>query len=122
MNNQEILTKAIEKAIARGWESEFSGYETLEVQLPVASYMILVQFEGTYDGGERWVRRVNYEAIIYSHDFAKDLWPEQYGVSGSVDPRAVSLSTARPLLPTWQTHLMEMVIADDPIKYLGEHI
>lgn len=46
--------------------------------------------------------KIRYYDIIYNHDFAKALWGE------------------KPL--GWRYHLQMMVVADDPIEYLGEHL
>jgi hypothetical protein len=52
------------------------------------------------------------EQLIYNHDFARALWgkeaPNNYCKTAGVD--------------MWQYHLQQMVVADDPIAYLGEHI
>ena len=52
------------------------------------------------------------EQLIYNHDFARALWgkeaPNDYCKIAGVD--------------MWQFHLQQMVVADDPIAYLGEHI
>ena len=52
------------------------------------------------------------EQLIYNHDFARALWgkeaPNNYCKMTGVD--------------MWQFHLQQMVVADDPIAYLGEHI
>jgi len=54
-------------------------------------------------------------SIIFNHDFAKSLWP------GNIlfDEGGVKVVTKEPL---WKHHLMMMVIAEDPIEYLGAHI
>lgn len=52
------------------------------------------------------------EQLIYNHDFARALWgkeaPSNYCKMTGVD--------------MWQYHLQQMVIAEDPIAYLSEHI
>lgn len=50
----------------------------------------------------------NWRNIIFNHDFAKALW-------GGMPINQF------PLL-AWEFHLQQMVIADDPIRYLGEHL
>jgi hypothetical protein len=102
MSNQKILEKAIKKAIDGGYKT---GNEWLKI------------LSNTND--EVFMLNQAY-SLIFNHAFAKALWPTE--ASGSVDPRATSPSTAKPLIPTWQARLMEMVIADDPIKYLGENV
>lgn len=46
--------------------------------------------------------------LIFQHDFAKALWPLEYNKVTDTDP--------------WDWHLQQMVIAEDPIKYLGENL
>ncbi len=101
-NSQQILEKAIQKAMDNGWRSPLPRAEML------ASYI---------DGGDDYYQ---LEPLIYNHDFAKALWGEEpaYGWSGDVVPKKPD-ETAEPL---WQYHLQRMVIADDPIEYLGENI
>jgi hypothetical protein len=50
------------------------------------------------------------EQLIYSHDFARALWGE-----GPADQDL-------PAMYKSEEHLMQMVIAKDPIAYLAEHI
>lgn len=78
MTNQEILTKAIEKAMQSG--------------------------------------QISAEELIFNHDFAKALWP-----GWDLTPENAKL-IGKPPRPVFHRYLQEMVIADDPIKYLGEHL
>jgi hypothetical protein len=97
INRQEVLEKAISKAIAGGWRNEYTvtdedGTHFLGVTsstIPMHSY-----------------------PIIFNHDFAKALWGEE-SPSYLMDLLAT---------PAWKLHLSQMVIADDPIAYLGENI
>lgn len=107
-DNQQILEKAIEKAIANGWESFTSGIKSIDYRQGMIERNILVTIHASdYDVTIMY----NLEAIIFSHDFAKALWGEHllaqaYGAGSYI----------------WEMHLQQMVIADDPIKYLGETI
>lgn len=120
--NQEILTKAIEKAIAGGWNK--FGKKT-------ADWRVLDnEADNTFPGYEikftdkkyHWFCTSN--DIIFNHDFAKTLWghelyvwkeePEDYNNDQSPSHDVYRLG--------WQYHLQQMVVADDPIKYLGENI
>lgn len=120
MSHEEVLVSAVEKATARGWEFDnldkwhWSAIKETDTVMNNWYYFLI-----TYQNYEKFI---DAERIMYDHDFAKALWPDGYGVSGTVDPRVVSIATAKPLIPLWQRHLMEMVIANDPIKYLGENI
>lgn len=99
MTNQEILEKAITKAIAGGWKPE-----PLQQQLSAA--------------GIAAIYTPMSQMLIFNHDFAKSLWGE----------RETAINQATPLFNPivlnegWQWHLQRMVIAPDPIQYLGEHL
>lgn len=105
MMNVEILTKAIEKAIAGGWVRKRPlpnlgpdnlAYDALKFGIPYAN------------------------TIIFNHDFAKALWGEDTRkITVTLDTHNVrqEVKTAY-----WQYHLQQMVIAEDPIEYLGSTI
>lgn len=100
MTDQEILTKAIEKAMANGFSIPLVRDITPEL------YM-------------RWlIQGVNSYQLIYNHDFAKALWGEEIV---TIDPQRnnqyIIAKSYR-----WHYHLQQMVIADDPIEYLGKNI
>lgn len=112
-NSQEILTKAIEKAIAGGY-TEYNGETSL-----------YRHYGGDWDSVASIMAEGNVhdvEHIIYNHDFAKALWGEDIiewwgGEERMVKPDDLVIGT-----PKWQYHLQQMVIVDDPIKYLGENL
>lgn len=65
------------------------------------------------------------ETVIFNHDFAKALWGARWDedrgckVHASVhSPDSMGDDYQDP----WEYHLQQMVIADDPIKYLGENL
>jgi len=82
MSNEEILKKAIVKAIKNGYDKSL---------LPWCQ-----------ECGEDWIR------MIFSHDFAKAFWGVE--VTGTRGWRA------------WAYHLREMVIEEEPIKYLEKFL
>lgn len=96
MTNQQILEKAIQKAIDGGWKFY------AEVVANKAS--VIAQ-------GEFYQYQYPHTWIIFNHDFAKALWGEKTTEEWDAW-----------MIPDWQYHLMQMVIATDPIKYLGEHL
>jgi hypothetical protein len=115
MNNQETLEKAIQKAIDGGWQVPdwAQGPQHLASTLLVQS---------------------SAYTIIFNHDFARALWGDFVEEKRWIPEREVT----RPLdnityvrsghyqtvgsKRNWKHHLQQMVIADDPIKYLGEHL
>lgn len=123
MTHQQILAKAIQKAINNGWNDsndllKNGGYDPVEK----AWY---------YDE-----KVCDLEKVIFNHDFAKALWSNywycqshEHGLHWS--KRRVKDFTKGELAEMdricapyriWQYHLQEMVISDEPIQYLGEHI
>jgi hypothetical protein len=89
MSNQEILEKAIKKAIDGGWQPD-----------PDDMY---------------YKNEFEYPMIIFRHSFTKALWGD--GQMGKLPKHGLRVGVSG-----WQMHLQQMVIADDPIKYLGDNI
>jgi hypothetical protein len=134
--NQEILEKAIQKAIDGGWRADAVGMVTI---IPVG-----------------WMQHDHYKGIIFNHDFAKALWGDSIAKSKChaaplfQEPRLKDKPLTKPYVQYkdkqkqaitqrlycteckeangftstigWKTNLQQMVIADDPIKYLWEHL
>ncbi len=109
MANQEILTKAIQKAIDGGWKNE----EMYSFDSRVGSGLFNPGI-GEYGGHE------HESVLIFNHDFAKALWGEP---TDTMTVQNNNLNVKQLVdMNGWQYHLQQMVIADDPIKYLGENI
>jgi len=108
MSKEEILTKAIEKAIANGldWNKLLGGTKGYTEHIDPRFYL-----DGWSVGAVYW--------LIFNHDFAKALWGDGWMPALEDIANGYPESEAQ---PDWQYHLQQMVIADDPIKYLGEHI
>ena len=105
VRNEEILTKAIEKASSNGFEAlELDADIWGEISTPEHQQILL--FETPHSA----------YAIIYDHDFAKALWGTQNHVYSI---GAIRKGTIK---QDWKHHLQMMVVADDPITYLGEHL
>lgn len=110
MTNEQILTKAIEKAITGGWKIEDFRYGG---EMSVES----VYYWFDDDHGD-----LSVNDVIWRHDFAKALWGEELiewweGKMRKINPEDEVIGSK-----AWQWHLRQMVIADDPIKYLGENL
>ena len=123
MSNQEILEKAIQKAIDGGW--------TVGRQIKFEKSMGWVQVgdgpeepEVTENGvTARMTQLLGETDILYDKGFAKALWKDI-----DFDPTDTDLwegdgyTSASFLGEAWQFHIQNMVIADDPIEYLGENL
>ena len=111
MSNEQILTKAIEQAIANGWRPHaMTTGDPWEVQGMITLNLV--------SNGHIIADHMH---LLYSHSFAKALWG---------DKPLPRITVVLPALPdgaivsvkAWQLHLQQMVIADDPIAYLGDNL
>jgi phosphatidylserine/phosphatidylglycerophosphate/cardiolipin synthase-like enzyme len=67
----------------------------------------------------RWIKFKTHE-LIFNHDFAKALWGEH---TDTLTVQNNSLNVKQVIdMNGWRYHLQQMVIADDPIKYLGKNL
>lgn len=105
--NQQILEKAIQKAIEGGWQGDGM----------FPSSLILSDVQ---EADDNWDLPM-YGSTIFNHDFAKALWPID-GYKMWHNKKTGEFTRLSPDAGSWQYHLMMMVVAEDPIKYLGEHI
>lgn len=113
MTNQRILTKAIQKAIDGGWSTIH----------PIRKRFISLWNDGMFqvstvtDSGNA----IAIQASIFNHDFAKALWHDEgKWLTRHYTPSGLQLSGQE--VPYWKVHLQQMVISEDPIKYLGDNI
>lgn len=113
--NAQILEKALNMALANGWKPFKRGISTIVTQWQSGESIELAVVFDDNNREVQWVREL--EGIIYNHDFAKALWGEGLALSKSWvtenKPSGVKL---------WQWRLAQMVVAEDAIAYLGEHI
>lgn len=115
LSHQQILEKAIKLAIKGGW---YSFASDLFGKITLADILLRHNPNGQ---GLEWTVKGHesdwslIEALIYSHDFAKALWGEEINHEVNGDDRLFKA-------PIWQYHLQQMVIAPDPIAYLGNNI
>lgn len=120
MNNQEILTKAIQKAIANGWK------QPQELSF-ISNDEFLVYLTESTPGTLKWIK-FKLSELIYNHEFAKALWGEPYVMSHKEIKEAGYTggggtgSMIDMKHPGWKHHLQQMVIAEDPIKYLSDNL
>ena len=129
MTNQEILTKAIQKAIDGGWN--IFGDPSMKVARVFEA--LAPRGWGEYEvyigpDGNRPYYICTHSALIFNHEFAKALWGEKPWCIDCQENTVCGRNNVctncyeRSCGLRWQYHLQQMVIADDPIKYLGEHL
>lgn len=116
MTDQEALEKAIQKAVDGGY--------AFDCAQSVTSWRVTVR------NGQAWVCWFNddgwediqdIEHVIYDKAFAKALWGEEFIQNGWI-PLGLTGRASKVMQVAWSVHLQQMVIAENPIKYLGENI
>lgn len=120
MTNQEILDKAFKQAFLNGWLPDEFPYTKLERVEYYRGNTLLFHLRSKDTYGTTFSTALFTQ--LFRHDFAKALWGDFFDPSNPIgevptDQRSFLLNA-----PAWQRHLMLMVIADDPIKYLGENL
>jgi hypothetical protein len=113
MSDHNTLQKAIDRAIANGWYGHLDHSDT-------GTWLVVGNLHTRIDGPMP-------KDVFYSHDFARALWgtDEQEGQHLAETENYYAFEAAEDVTydgPKWKLHLMNMVISDDPIAYLGEHL
>lgn len=112
LTKHEIVEKAVAKAIKNGWD--MLGCHTFDYQIKGTT---IHTFKVNKGDGVAYEKELHTSHYLFSHDFAKALWgaewPDGPGGTGLVGFTSV---------PRWKSHLSDMVVADDPIAYLGANI
>lgn len=115
-----VLEKAVKKAIDKGWEGKGSKFKAWYIDSDFMNQTDVLAVRWLDPSGEdNFDQFTIFSELMYNHDFAKALWgDDETNLNVNYDAQK---GTTR-VLTDWQEHLREMVIADDPIKYLGENI
>lgn len=134
MSDLEILQTAIRKAAANGWQGVRDGnFMSKPFYSPEVKELLSWDWDSdsrifSHDEWEDY-EEVRIEAILFDHDFARALWGEGEHYFERLEDDIIfkqsQWSADDGLMfngSLWQYHLQQMVIADDPIKYLGENI
>lgn len=105
LDNQQILEKAIQKAIDGGWKP-MGGNKPFPIKFLDVETVI----------------KNDPRLYVFSHDFAKALWGE-----GKVSTDYSSFNAPPGMFENspigdWKSHLKEMVIAENPLEYLGDNL
>lgn len=113
--SQEILKKAITLAIKNGWRGTDDNAPTQWLST-LAKDQVAIDNAG---GEDQLFFREDWFPVIFNHLFARALWGEDILIRPMED---FNNDTSRYYLPNWQYHLQQMVVAADPIVYLGKNI
>ena len=107
MTNENILKLAIEKAEKNGWEHK-----------SITGDMKFSDLNGY------WISVDRYYSFIFSHDFAQAFWGEEKAIIiGEESKDSGKKRITIPItIPAWQYHLRNMVIEEEPLKYIEQFL
>lgn len=116
------IQKAIKKALEGGWEPPFEEpiVRYFTSQAPVNGVIqlqpyIVFEVKGNLD------YCYGIERILYDHDFARALWGDKQTLLGYLRLTEDD-DEDNYYVPAWQHHLQEMVISNNFMVYLAEHL
>lgn len=110
MNNQEILKKAIKKAIENGWKRDGKSL-----------------IEWITEEDEQWSTLLDaqgLDTILFSHDFARAFWGEEK-LASCTDCFLLGFSAPRycpKCLRAWMHQLQQLVLAEDRLAYINQFL
>ena len=114
MKDEEILRKAIEKVVKNGYPNRF---------IKGGAYLT-----------SNSIKRTLYFNLIFSHSFAKAFWGaskpnvcHNCGKEGVVSGKGMYCPKCRVVhkhesITHWQYHLQQMVVEEQPLKYLEKFL
>lgn len=113
MSHAEILEKAIKRAEKNYWDFfDWKDADDFEWCMTSDEFgQPLLQINGLND---EFYFHPNL--VIFNHSFAKALWGDTWPTE------KYSNGNSKPMYAPWEHRLREMVIAADPIEYLGKHL
>lgn len=130
MTRQEILTEALKKAIKNGFDIlhgddklvKWRVIGGLDIYLSIFNHHKDISVFITYE------RKYKTEEIIFSHPFAKAFWGNKnwymtdagHWYEQDEDYREGDFYPDE--LEAWEYHLQQMVLKEDPLRYLEQFI
>ena len=115
MTNEQILKKAIEKAVKGGYEFNIGNWKLKNWEIIKGTNELLIAITATNGCGE------NKSCIqtIFDHNFAKAFWGEEIKVCSTCGAKWGKCKNAYyRTRGGWKYHLQQMVLKKDPILYL----
>ena len=117
MNDKQILEAVMRRAIEGGYHVFGNTWSYFKNNYKIRKDMSLFRLGWIISPVEDPNTEYDIEVVIFSHDFAKALWREDY--ANFYADRGDDI--------TWQGrnyigHLMELVACKEPIKYLGHRV
>lgn len=105
LTDEQILKKAIERAKKNGWDNAPAWDDNVG--------------QAYYSDGDGGFFVATIKDIIFSHDFAKAFWGEKIM---SYEIKCISGVYELYNLPEWQYELQQIILQEEPLKYLEKFL
>ena len=102
MNKENILKKALEKAVKNGFRIKNLDYNNNK---EMSYFCDMVISDNLYN-------------LIFSHEFAKAFWKEKKIIRDDFG----ELFKEPPRIQDWKYHLQQLVLEKEPLKYLEKFL
>ena len=122
MTNEQILKKAIEKAVENGFKFQqiWSGLPEdafFEIYDGDEAIHFSTKSKSMSSGGaEGW--SMAYNTFIFSHSFAKAFWGEADMILELPNNEKLTMVHT----PAWEYHLQQLVLEEQPLKYIEKFL
>ena len=113
MKNEIILRKAIEKAIKNDRNFE----NGILYDCGISGHKLGLNIDHCFSDGNNEILGVTGFYIIFSHDFAKAFWGDEF-----IEKECGFNCGKVEEIEAWQYHLQQMVLEPEPLKYLEKFL
>lgn len=115
VKDEEILQKAIEKAVDNGWS--FYNWLIDNWSYP-KDFRDHPEQEGAVEEAVKIISKSYFVNIIFSHSFAKAFWGEK----DDWEAEETNSPWDGHNQERWQFHLQQMVLEEKPLQYIKEYL
>jgi len=131
--SEQILKKAIEKAVENGWKlkdnvGDYRNLKDFDILIDYSCPVKFICFENKTTRIDRYLER-----IIFSHDFAKAFWDKEHWLlttdGGKTwkkyyykPPALKCIGRSIKHIGGWKYQLQQLVLEKEPIKYLEKFL
>ena len=112
MTDEQILKKAIEKATN-------NGFKWINFANSIGSRGL------TQNLARDLIEQQQVALLIFNHKFAEAIWGENYPVvrlTAEIESKSGGEDGFTRNLSTWQFHLLQMVLEEEPLKYIEKFL
>ena len=120
MKNKQILKKVIERAVKNGYQWHTLHWSQNRLKEGVIEHIIFSHDFAKHFWGEGLHSEQNYEQVIIREEIPSI--DENYEIVGVVKEDKIEMRGYLSIIPYWQYHLQQMVLEEEPLKYIEKYL